>query len=100
MQILNMVLEGRGHAMHQRLGELTLSTIYSLLATLMQCLSLGCLCVAISLLKWVIALQPFFYRPNVLVTISFGVPYEVSVYEPWNPNASDSRKKIPCFQYE
>ncbi|KAJ7327261.1 hypothetical protein JRQ81_017020 [Phrynocephalus forsythii] len=92
MQILNLVLESRDHSIHQQLGELSLSTIYSLLATLMQCLSLGGLCVAISLLKWIVMLQPFFHRPSVLVTFSFGVPYDVSVYEPWNPNATDSRK--------
>ncbi|XP_078250577.1 uncharacterized protein LOC110090919 [Pogona vitticeps] len=92
MQILNRVLEGGGRTVHQQLGDLSLSTVYALLATLMQCLSMGCLCVAISLLKWIIAVQPFYHRPNVLVTSSFGIPYDVSIYEPWNPNATDLRK--------
>ncbi|XP_060635615.2 uncharacterized protein [Anolis sagrei] len=91
-QAVNAPLTARREPAHEELQELSISTVYSLLAALMQCLSMACLCVAISLLKWVIVLQEYGHKPRVFVSNIFGVPYELVVYPMPGSNQTSGAK--------
>ncbi|XP_061440883.1 uncharacterized protein LOC133364417 [Rhineura floridana] len=95
-QLLNVLLAARGlsaRSVHEQLHELSLATVYCILAALMQCLSLASLCVAISLLKWVAVTQnPYTQQPKRWISYSFGVPDEVDVFEGQNITNSDLQK--------
>ncbi|XP_042322544.1 uncharacterized protein LOC121930381 isoform X2 [Sceloporus undulatus] len=75
----NVELRPRLQPIHEQMEELSLSTVYFLLAALMQCLSLTCLCVAVSMLKWVLVIQPDNLYPRVSISNNFGVPFEMDV---------------------
>ncbi|CAI5784873.1 Hypothetical predicted protein [Podarcis lilfordi] len=92
-EVLSVMLASKGvraRSIHEQLDGLSLSTIYCLLAALMQCLSLASLCVAVSLLKWVAVVQyPYTRQPKRWVTYNFGVPDVMEVYETQQPNGTD-----------
>ncbi|XP_028600931.2 uncharacterized protein LOC114604703 isoform X4 [Podarcis muralis] len=94
-EVLSVLLASRGvraRSIHEQLDGLSLSTIYCLLAALMQCLSLASLCVAVSLLKWVAVVQyPYTRQPKRWVTYNFGVPDVMEVYETQQPNGTEIR---------
>nr|XP_008116039.2 PREDICTED: uncharacterized protein LOC103280066 [Anolis carolinensis] len=91
-QPASAAFQARRETLHENMQELSMATVYSLLAALMECLSMACLCVAISLLKWVIVLQHYSQLPRVFVSNTFGVPYEMVVYAPPGSNKTITGK--------